>query len=402
MNSINADKIKVVRIIARLNIGGPAIHAILLSEGLDKNRFETQLVIGRPDRFEGDMSNLARMKKLNLKYIPKLSRKIGFYDIEAFFELLKFINKVKPDIVHTHTAKAGTLGRLAAIVSRVPIRIHTFHGHVFNGYFSPWKARLFILVEKFLSLFTTKTIAVSKGVEEEIVNVLKVVPKEKSVVIGLGLELEKFLKNNTLKGKFRANTGASKDDLLIGIVGRLVPIKNHKMFLEVARKIRNKQPHLKAKFVIIGDGETRESLTDYAKKLNLGNDVCFTGWAEDLPSMYADLDIVVLTSLNEGTPLSLIEAMASAKPIVATDVGGVKDIIQDGENGLLAKANDVETFSEKLISLLQDKEKRLSMGLRGREFAKNTFQKERLVKDVEDLYEECLKINSIKQSGRTR
>ena len=396
MKGVKDDKIKVTRIITRLNIGGPAMHTILLSEGLDRTRFETKLVFGKSEIGEGDMSEFARKKKLSLEYIPRLSREISFYDIGVFFRLIKFLSKAKPDIVHTHTAKAGALGRVAAALCGVPVRIHTFHGHIFSGYFSTGKARLFILLEKFLSLFTTMAIVVSKGVEHEVVEELKIVPKNKSVVIGLGLELEKFLENSSTKGSFKRKRGITGDELLVAIVGRLVPIKNHKMFLDVARKIKNKKPNLKVKFLIIGDGEIRKELTEYTKQFDLEKDVYFTGWVEDLPGMYADMDVITLTSLNEGTPLSLIEAMASGKAIIATDVGGVRDIIQDGENGLLVKSSDSESFSAKLISLLEDKDKRAALGSHGRKFAKKTFQKERLIRDVEHLYEECLKKKSRK------
>lgn len=344
-------KIKIVRIITRLNVGGPAIHTILLSEGMDKGDFETFLVSGRPDADEGDMSWLADEKGIKVEYIPQLGRKICLKDLPAFLRILKLLWKIKPDIVHTHTAKAGTLGRIAAVLTGVPVKIHTFHGHVFDGYFSPAKTRIFIGIEKILGMFTDKVIVVSESVRREISGRLKIVPDKKCVVIKLGFDLGRFLDNGVLKGALRKEFKIGAGTLLVGIVGRLVPIKNHKMFLRVAGKVIDSMPGQELKFLIIGDGELRQYLEAEARRMGLENKSIFTGWIKDIAKVYADLDVVALTSLNEGTPVSLIEAMASARPVVATSVGGVADIIRDGENGLLAGSNDVDDFSDKVIFL---------------------------------------------------
>ena len=391
IKSVPKDKIKVVRIITRLNIGGPAIHAILLTEGLNSKLYEKHLIAGRPDKLEGDMSGLAAEKNLNVEYVPELGREIGIRDIVAFLKLFRYLRNVKPDIVHTHTAKAGALGRIAAYLTGVPLRVHTFHGHIFDGYFSPFKARVFLYIERFLGNFSDRVIAVSENVKNEIVNDLKVVKKGKCIVVPLGLELDKFLNNDSLKGRFRKAIGVDAETLLVGIVGRLVPIKNHTMFLDVARKIKDKAAHLKFKFLIIGDGEMRQSLEEYAKKIGIDRCVIFTGWVKDLCMAYADLDIITLTSLNEGTPVSLIEAMASGKPVVATDVGGVKDIVLDGENGFLVKSNNADDFSNKLFVLLQDKEKRSKFGMCGRMSVRERYSKNRLINDIEELYEGLIK-----------
>lgn len=385
--------IKVLRIITRLNIGGPGIHTILLSSALNEKGFYKDILIcGKVSESEGDMAYFAKDKGLEPVVIPDLGRDISFKkDIKAFFNLYSIIKKERPDIIHTHTAKAGALGRLAAIFAGVPVKIHTFHGHVFDGYFNPFRARLFILIERFLALFTDKVITVSNIVEDDIVNKLRIAKVAKSAVIPLGFELEKFLHCESQKGVFRKKMGLSDDASLIGIIGRLVPIKNHRMFLDVARIILDKNRKNNIKFLIIGDGELKDFLEGYAKKLNLQNHVIFTGWVEDLASVYADLDIAALTSLNEGTPVSLIEAMASAKPVVATAVGGVRDLITEDKNGLLANSNDAEDFSKKLLILLDNNDIRLRFGICGREFVKEKYSKNRLINDIKNLYEECLK-----------
>ena len=386
-------KKKIVRVISRLNVGGPAIHTILLNSELNKRGNEDILVCGKASDSEGDMMYLAREKMVEPIVITDLGREISpLKDLKSFLRLFFIMREMRPDIVHTHAAKAGALGRLAALCAGVPVRVHTFHGHIFDGYFSPRKAKAFLLIERFLALFTDRVITVSDSVRDEIVDKLKVTSREKAMVIPLGFDLDKFLGCEKSHGNFRKNYGIDGDTLVVGIIGRLVAIKNHALFLEAARRVLDKKPpQMRVKFFVIGDGELREELHNCAARLGLEGAVIFTGWIGDLAEAYADMDMVVLTSLNEGTPVSLIEAMASARPVVAADVGGVRDLIRDGENGFLAESNDVEGFSEKILDLLNDGEKRLKFGARGREFAKAGFSKERLINDIENLYEECLK-----------
>lgn len=383
---------KIVRIIARLNIGGPSIHTVLLSSELTKRGHRDLLVCGKVSDSEGDMIYLAKDKNITPLIISDMARDISpLKDLKAFFALLGILRRERPDIVHTHTAKAGTLGRLAAICAGVPIRVHTFHGHVFDGYFNPVKARIFLTIERTLALFTDRVITVSECVRKEIVDKLKIVRSDKCVVVPLGFELDRFLTCEKLRGGFRQELGIGPDVLLIGIVGRLVPIKNHVMFLDAASKIVSKDIPEKVKFVIIGDGECAGHLKDYARRLRLQDDILFTGWRHDLAPVYADLDIVALTSLNEGTPVSIIEAMASGRSVVATDVGGVRDLVASGENGYLVRSNDVDGFAGKLIDLIRNADTRARFGARGRLSVKDRYSKERLVNDIESLYEECLR-----------
>lgn len=395
-------KIKILRIIARLNIGGPAIHTILLTEGLDKGRFESLFVCGSTGKEEGDMLYYALDKDVKPIFIPELRRELSFIDdLAAFIKIYNIVRKEKPDIIHTHTAKAGTLGRIAGILynylniykRKRTILIHTFHGHIFEGYFNKFQTQLFILIEKILAIFTSKIITVSESVKKELI-ALGICPEEKIEVIPLGLELEKFLKI-----PIRDNTV-----LNIGIIGRLVPIKNHRLFLEAAAKVIANSPKMQSRFKIIGDGELREELVGCSNKLNINEWIDFLGWQKDLVSVYSNLDIVVLTSKNEGTPVSLIEAMASGRAVVATDVGGVKDLLGKEspesshrgqsfkvlERGIIVKTCNSNSFSSALSYILRDNSLRENIGFRARAFVREKFAKERLIRDIEILYDRIL------------
>jgi glycosyltransferase involved in cell wall biosynthesis len=395
--------VKIVRIIARLNIGGPAINAVLLSEGLNRDGFKTTLVTGSITEGEGDMSYFAKERAVSPVLINELSRKINLLkDLKALFKIYKIIKKERPDIVHTHTAKAGALGRLAAVLAGVPVRVHTFHGHIFEGYFSVLSTKIFIAIEKFLGRFTTRVIVVSTSVAEDISIRYNIAPKEKIAVIPLGFDLEVFFDIDTYRGRLRKELGLADDVLLVGIVGRLVPIKNHKMFLDAAKSLITCSLPAVAqsdgrpgppvtKFIIVGDGQLRQELEKYIEKIGIKQHVIFLGWRKDLEKIYADLDVVCLTSLNEGTPVSLIEAMASAKPVVATDVGGVRDIVTHGENGLLVSSSDTSGFGKALLEMLEDSQKRMAMGTNGRRFVSENFRDERLIRDMKSMYGELLK-----------
>lgn len=385
-------KIKIMRIIARLNIGGPAIHTVLLTEGLDKTRYESLLVCGTVDEKEEDMHYFADKKGVKPLIIAELGREISLTgDIIAFLKLITLIKKEKPFIIHTHTAKAGTLGRFAAELLGVPVKVHTFHGHIFDGYFGLFKSRLFIIIERIMANFTDKIIVVSPKQKESLAEEFKIAKKEKIEVIRLGFELEKFLNIAIDNLYYKEKLGLSRECITIGIIGRLTPIKNHRMFIEVAAQIVKNTPlRNQIKFIIIGDGELRGELESLAQERGIAADVEFMGWQDKMSDIYAALDIVTLTSLNEGTPVSLIEAMASGRAVIATDVGGVSDIVRHNETGLLVKSGDIVSLKEHLIYLIEHPEERLRLGLAARESVKTLYLKDRLIRDVEKLYSDLI------------
>ena len=386
------EKIKVLRIIARLNIGGPARHVIILNSGLNKKRFSSHLVAGAVSEGEGDITHMAREMDIEPLIIPELRREIKPYnDFKTFIKLFRLIRRLRPDIVHTHTAKAGALGRIAAILNRVPIRIHTFHGHVFHSYFGRIKTGIFMVIERILALFTNRIVVIGRSQFNDVRDRYRIAHHDKCSIIPLGLDLQPFL-NSTEDRGIRRELSIDKDTLLVGIVGRLVNVKNHKMFLDVVKKVKSEAPDIKVKFIIVGGGDLEKKLKSYAGKQRIDDVTIFTGWRTDLVLLYKALDIVCLTSLNEGTPISLIEAMASGKPVLSTDVGGVRDVIADDSLGLLSPSNNVDRYSLNLISLLRDGGKREELGRNAREFVLKRFSKKRLIDDIEKLYEKELMI----------
>lgn len=343
------------------------------------------------------MSYYAHEKGVCFQEIPPLKRDLNFFDdFSAFRQIYALIAKVKPDIIHTHTAKAGSLGRFAALIynflpwhKKIKI-VHTFHGHVLTGYFSRFKSFIFILIERFLAVFTDQVITVSEAVKEELIK-LSILPRNKIRVIPLGFELGKFLE---LPVKTADNS------YNVGIIGRLVPVKNHRLFLEAASKASRNSGHFDLHFKVIGDGELRQDLENYASELGIGK-IAFLGWKKDLAAVYSGLDLVVLTSLNEGTPVSLIEAMASSRAVVSTDAGGVGDLMGNElklgnygagrfrvfERGILVKSGDSDGLAEAITFVLADNQLRSAMAIAAKEYVRVAFSKERLAGDIEDLYE---------------
>lgn len=381
-------KIKIVRIIARLNIGGPAIHTILLTAGLSNQRFESTLVTGVEGEYEGNMLGLAAAKGVEPIIIPQLRRNVDpLGGLIALFKLYRLMRREKPHIVHTHTATAGLLGRLAARLAGVPVILHTFHGHVLRGYFAPLRSKALVWMECFLACLSDRIVTVSEGQRRELAE-YGVAPLEKITVVPLGFELEDLLACESHRGELRRELGLAAEDKLVGIVARLVPIKNHHLFLQAAQVVAEAVPQ--TRFLVVGDGELREELEAYACDLGLDGRVLFTGWRHDLPRTYADLDVVVLTSINEGTPVSLIEAMAAGVSVVATAVGGVPDVVVDGETGYLVEAGDVTGLAEAITELLRNPRKAKEMGSAGRKAVYPKFSAQNLIANVEGLYAELL------------
>ncbi len=380
--------LKVLRIITRLNIGGPSVHTILLSEGLSKEGFKTYLVVGNEGDNEGSLRNEALKRNINLIFIPELQRGISvIMDIVAFFKLIKIIRKIRPDIIHTHMAKAGMIGRLCAWLCGVDIIIHTFHGHVLHSYFGKIKTLFFIFIERLLSLISTRIITLTENQKDEILK-FGIGNKDKVVVIPLGLSLEKFYNMPEKRGLLRKELGIS-DKPLVGTIARLVPIKDIGTFLEAARIV--KEEIKDCTFVIAGDGELREELEKKVINLGIQKGVFFLGFRDDLDIIYADLDCFVLSSLNEGLPVAIIEAQASGIPVVATDVGGVS-ILVSPEVGILVPPRNANSLAKGIMNILLNKDMAKSMGEAARESSKK-YTSKRLIGDIEGLYKNLAKAN---------
>jgi glycosyltransferase involved in cell wall biosynthesis len=378
--------IRVLRVIARMNVGGPAIHATLLASGLDPSRYETTLVTGAEGENEGNHLALHRQAIPNLITIPDLGREIrGVQDLRSLASLLGVVRRFRPHIVHTHAAKAGTIGRVAARLAGVPVVVHTFHGHVLRGYFSPRKEQVFRVIERGLARITDELVAVSPRVRQELLD-MRIGRPDAFSVVPLGFDLARFTHAETHRGELRAELGVPPGSPMVGIVARLVPIKAHEVFVAAARHLHAQRPD--AHFVIVGDGERRAEL---AQLVSAGGEafcaaVHFLGWRADLARIYADLDVVTLTSRNEGSPVALIEAMAAGRPVVATRVGGVPDVVEHGRRGLLVEMDDALGLAEQVLQVLASPEDGASMGREGRRHALGTYGSARLIDDIDRLY----------------
>lgn len=378
------EKLRVLRAITRLNIGGPAIHAILLTRGLQNERFSSVLVTGLEGPHEGSMRDLASKHGVEPRVLRELGREVSpLNDLRATLAMYRLIRKGRPHIVHTHMAKAGTAGRLAARLARVPIVVHTFHGHTFHSYWGPVKSAVFLQIERTLGAMTDRVIAVGDAQKADIAH-YGVAPLNKILTIPLGLEIEPMLDAEQHRGRLRAELGIVDDRPLIGIVARLVPIKAHEVFLEAASIIRAASPE--STFLIIGDGERRAELEALARQLGVADATRFLGWRDDMREVYADLDVVTLCSNNEGSPVALIEALAAARPVVSTRVGGVPNVVQDGESGLLVPPRDPVAFADSVLAILRDPARGTQLGLAGRRAVFPKHASTRLVQDVERLY----------------
>ncbi len=379
--------IRVVRLFSRLNIGGPSIHVILLTAGLEQRGYITRLVVGRESPHEGNMLALAAEKGVPCEPMAGLGREIRpLSDFRAFWGLYRLLRDFKPSIVHTHTAKAGLLGRLAARLAGVPVVVHTYHGHVLRGYFGGVKTSLFRVLEALLSRLSDSLIAVSEAVKEELVD-LGVATRERIRVVPLGLELEP-LTRPLPRGRIRSETGVPAGAPLIGMVGRLVRIKDVPTFLKAAALVRKALPS--CRFALVGDGEERSLLEQEVSRLGLAEAVSFCGWRRDIGAVYGDLDVVVNSSRNEGTPVALIEALAAARPVVATRVGGTPDLLGEGARGLLVPPGEPEALAAAILETLRGPEGARRRALAGRDHVLARHSLSRLIEDVDALYRELL------------
>ncbi|MCS7028299.1 MAG: glycosyltransferase [Bacteroidia bacterium] len=397
-------QVKVLRILSRLCVGGPAIHCILLTQHLPKEKYQSILLHGDLD--DGDaLYSYNSTLNMDIRLIKSMKRKVGIKNLwkewQSFREVYHIIRAEKPDIVHTHTAKAGFIGRLAAYLAKTPIIVHTFHGHAFHSYFSQWKTRLFLFIERQLAKISQSIIAISEQQKHELGYVFKVCKPEKITVIPLGFDLTPFFTDVEIKRReFRKQYKVSDEQIAIGLIGRMVPIKNHRMLIYAIDNIKrnNKVDISKLRFFLIGDGIERRNLEQLCQSLNIpfvdakqaNFEPClvtFTGYQTRIDWVNAGLDIVVLTSKNEGTPVSLIEAQAAGVPILSTRVGGVEDIVLENESALLCQSDNVEEFTEKLIYLIQNPEKRKAMKDKGKAHVLARYHYTRLIEDMDKHYQ---------------
>ena len=383
---------KILRIINRFNLGGPTYNAAYLTKYLESD-YETLLVGGQHE--ESEKSSMHILDDLDLKpiIIPEMQRSLNPYkDQIAFKKIQGIIKEFKPDIVHTHAAKAGALGRRAAYKLGVKQIYHTFHGHVFHSYFGSFKTKIFKEIERNLAKKTTKIIAISDIQKRELSKIHRICPEKNIEVIPLGFDLEKFnIDKDSKRKKFRKKWNIKENEIAIGIIGRLVPIKNHFFFIDVIQEVQKKSK-VPIKAFIVGDGEEKQNIINYIKSKNLDYSFDYspatfqlTSWIKEIDKVNSGMDIICLTSLNEGTPVSLIEAQASGKPIVSTKTGGIENIVIENKTALLSKNNDLHTFSKNLLSLVSDSEKRILFSKYGLEKSKD-FHYDKLINKMKKLY----------------
>lgn len=390
--------IRVVRVITRLNIGGPSIQAITLSRRLTASGIETRLLHGELGQGEGDMTTLMPLDGVDAAYVPTLRRPISpIRDARALWRLFLEIRRFRPDIVHTHMAKAGALGRLAAVLynwtsgrkHRVRL-VHTYHGHVFEGYFGSPSTRVFLFVERWLGRRTETLVAISPQVRHDVIHTYAIGDEARTCLIPLGFDLERFLAiEDADRRRARAELAIPDEAIVVSTVGRLTAIKQHSLFFEMAAVLAANDPRML--FLVVGDGELRGALEAQVAALGIPSRVRFLGWRGDLERIYGATDVFVLTSRNEGTPVALIEAMASGVASVSTDVGGVRDVIVSSDAGTRVPFGDVAALVAAVGDFAASLARRRDVGNAARGTVRARFSLSRLSRDIEALYDRIVR-----------
>lgn len=405
---------RILRILNRFNLGGPTHNAAYLTRYLEPE-FETLLVGGSQEATEEGSHHILSSLGVKPMILPELQREVApWRDRGAYRRIKKLIRDFKPDIVHTHAAKAGAVGRMAAADLGVKAIVHTFHGHVFHSYFGPVRTALYKNIERYLARRSSRIVAISDLQRNELVDEHRICDADKVSVIPLGFDLSRFQEGQASKrALFRRVYGIADDEIAVGIVGRLVPIKNHDLFLEVISRV-SKSTGRKLRAFIVGDGEERDRLQQLTRDLGLSQasgpyfnghgfghgvngkpvvpnaTITFTSWIKEVDIVNAGLDIIMLTSLNEGTPVSLIEAQASNRPVVSTRVGGIENVVIPGDTALLSEAGDTESLAAHLSRLVESSDLRARMGAGGWAHVRDRYHYARLVADTADLYRSLL------------
>lgn len=379
--------VRVVRIQSRLTTGGPARQTLFLSDALRAHGFSTLLVTGRCEPMERDLFSEARAQGVRCVRIGVMHRGIHpFHDLAAVFRLWRLLRRERPHLVHTHTAKAGMLGRIAARLAGVPIVVHTFHGHVFDGYFPRILSRAVVLVERVLARLADRLIVLSPRLRDAVVDRYRIAPASRVTMLPLGLDLHALGEWPLPRGWLRREAGWGTDDRVVGIVGRLAPIKDHALFLESAARLARRAPELHPRFAVIGGGSMAPALEARARELGLGGHVHFFGWRDDLRRVFGDLDLLALTSRNEGTPVAVLEAMAAGVPIAATCVGGVPDLLEDRRSARMTPPGDPAAFAEAMESLLRQPPDEMARA-EARRFALAGYSQDSLLANIVTLYD---------------
>jgi glycosyltransferase involved in cell wall biosynthesis len=390
------EPIRVLRVIARLNMGGPAIHVSALAAGLETRGYHTTLVAGSLARGEDSMAFVADRLGVAVVSVPEMEREISLlHDARSIARLAGVIREERPHVLHTHTAKAGAIARAAALLAgdaRPPVVLHTFHGHVLKGYFAPGRTAFFRQVERTLARYSDVLVAVSPEVRDELVS-LGVAPRAKFAVIRLGIPLEERLGDPTSVLDYRRLYGLPAEAFVVGWVGRMTGVKDTTRALEIVRTTRERG--VEAVLCLVGDGPDREQLEQVAFDLGIARACFFVGYQEDVAGYYRLFDAFLLPSVTEGTPVSAIESLASGTPVVANRVGGVPDVVRDGVDGFLVEPGDVEGAAERLEALARDPALRASMGDAGRARVVNRYSVSRLVDDVDRLYRSLLEAKGL-------
>lgn len=398
-NGLNKPRLLII--LNRFVIGGQAVDTLPLAYFLQKD-FEILIIYGQKEKDEVEpLFLLNKYPGLHLKKISYLKRSINpLIDVFAFLSVLYTIIKFKADIVHTHGAKSGFIGRLSAWLAGVPVIIHTFHGHFFHSYFSTTISRFIARVERLIGKITTCAVALSDAQKKELVEKYKILPAAKINIIPLGFAFDELNDSVTLRDSFRNRYGLQPNDVAVGIVGRIVAVKNHSFFNKVVQDLITAPPAHPTAFFIIGDGDLKVQVQKdlQLKKISFNtssitneNRIVFTSWLTEMYEVMNGLDIIVLTSLNEGTPLSIIEAQYFKRPVVSTNVGGVIDTMVDGKTGFLSESNDETTFAKKLRLLIENEALRWQMGNEGYKFVSAKFSKQKEVEITKKLYQILLR-----------
>jgi glycosyltransferase involved in cell wall biosynthesis len=392
---LNGRPVRVVRIIARLNIGGPAIQAITLTKELDSLGYRTILVRGTEEPDEGNMDHLADELGIRPVLVPSLRRNPGWHDLLALVQLTRIVRREQPQIVHTHAAKGGTLGRVAAMIAGIglhprPILVHTFHGHSLTGYFSRRAESVYLWIERVLARRTHVLIAVSEEVRDELVGI-GVAHADRFEVVPLGFDLRPFMVGPTertrRRQRLREELGIPSGDQLVTLIARLVPIKRVDRFLRVAESLTLQRQGVH--FLVVGDGELRAALETSREATALNGRITWAGFRRDIPDVCFASDAVILTSDNEGTPVSLIEAQAAGTPVVGTRVGGVTSVVRDGTTGFVVDPCDEGGLADAVSRVLEDAAAPGRAAAASAETAQ-AFSLESLVRGIDKLYRRLL------------